>query len=70
MLLRTDPDMAITPLAQVAQLLDFGVSVVDVVFNGEGCGVVHADVAAEAEEDAACFEGEEAGVGAMVWIAS
>ena len=56
-LLWTYPDVAVAPLAEVTQLLDFWVGVVDVVFYGEGGGVVNADVAAEAEEDAACFEG-------------
>lgn len=49
--------MAVALLAQVTQLLDFLMRVLDIVFYGETGGIVYADVAAEAEEDAACFEG-------------
>lgn len=57
MLLGTYPDVAVAPLAEVTQLLDFWVCVLDVVFYGEAGGIVHADVAAEALKDATCFEG-------------
>jgi hypothetical protein len=46
MLLRTNPHMAITPLAQLAQLLDFGVRVLDVVFDWEATRVIDLYVAA------------------------
>jgi hypothetical protein len=57
-----DPDVAVAPFAEVAEFLDFGVRVLDVVFDGEAGGVVDADVAAEAEEDSCGFVGEEFGV--------
>lgn len=56
-LFRADPNMAIAPLAEIAQFLDFGVGVLRVVFDGEAIRVVDADVAAKAEEDATGFEG-------------
>jgi hypothetical protein len=61
-LLRGDPDVAVAPLAQLAELLHLGVVVLLVVFDGEAGRVVHAHVAAEAEEDAAGFVSEESGV--------
>lgn len=66
MLFGADPDVAVGPFAEVAELLDFGVRVLDVVFDGEAGRVVDADVAAEAEEDAGGFVGEELGVGSVL----
>lgn len=60
-LLRRDPDVAVAPFAQVAEFLDFGMVVLDVVFDGEAAGVVDTDVAAEAPENSAGFVGCEAG---------
>lgn len=45
MLLRRNPDVAITPLAHFSQFLDFGMVVLDVVFDGEAFGVEDSDVA-------------------------
>ena len=59
MLLWAHPDVTITPLAELAELLDLGVVVLLVVLDGEAGGVVDADIAAEAEEDARGFVGEE-----------
>ena len=56
-----DPDVAVAPAAEVPQFLHFGMRVLDVVLDGELAGIVDADVAAEAEEDAGGFVGEEAG---------
>jgi len=53
----TYPEVAVGPARKVAQFLDFGVVVLFVVFDGEAGGVVDADVAAEAEEDAGDFVG-------------
>jgi hypothetical protein len=55
MLLRTNPHMAITPLAQLPQLLHLRMNVLDVVFDGEAGGVEDAYVAAEAEENPGGF---------------
>jgi len=54
----TYPEVAIGPAREVSQFLDFGMGVCFVVFDGEPGGVVDADVAAEAEEDACDFVGE------------
>lgn len=56
-----NPYVPVTPFAQVAEFLDFGVVVLDVVFHGEAGGVVDADVAAESPENSAGFVGCEAG---------
>ena len=48
----TYPEVAVGPAREIAQFLDFGVVVRFVVFDGQAGGVVDADVAAEAEEDA------------------
>lgn len=49
MLLRTDPKMAVTPPAQVADFLDFRMIVLLVVFDRQVSGVIQAHVAAESE---------------------
>jgi hypothetical protein len=49
MLLRANPHMPIAPLAQVPQLLDFRVRVLDIVFHGQSRGIVHAHIAAKPE---------------------
>jgi len=54
----TYPEVTVGPTREVAQFLDFRVVVRFVVFDGEAGGVVDADVAAEAEEDAGDFVGE------------
>jgi hypothetical protein len=41
--------MAIAPQRQVAEFLDFGVVVLDIIFDGKTGGIEDADVAAEAE---------------------
>lgn len=53
MMLRANLDVSITPFTELPQLLHFGVVVVEVVLNGQASGIVHADVAAELEEDSA-----------------
>jgi hypothetical protein len=54
--------MAVTPAAEISELLHFLVVVLDIIFNGEASGVVDADIATKAEEDPGSFEGEEARV--------
>lgn len=63
MLLRAHPKVPVAPSAEFPQLRDFRVVRLDVVFHGEALGVVDADVAAEAEEEAGCFERQKFGVG-------
>lgn len=63
MLLRRHPHVPVAPLAQLAQLLHLVVRVLHVVLDGKTRRVVDAHVAPQAVEDAACFEGEQAGVG-------
>lgn len=62
MLLGAHPYVAVAPFAQLTQFLHFGVIVQDVVFLRKPGWVIYPDVAAETEEDACCFVGEEAGV--------
>ena len=50
MLLRTDPNVSITPLAELSQLLHFRMRVLYVVLDGQSTRIVHADVATEPEE--------------------
>lgn len=64
MLFGRNPDVAVGPEGEAAEFLDFGVVVLDVVFDGEAAGVEDADVGAEAVEDAGGFVGHFAGVGA------
>jgi len=59
MLLWAHPDVTITPLAELAELLDFWVIVLLVVFDWEARWIVDSDVTAEAEENARGFVGEE-----------
>ena len=66
MLFRRDPEVSITPSAQVAKFLDLGMRVLDVVFHGKARRVIYADVAAKTPENAANFESEKFGIRA-VW---
>ena len=59
MLLWAHPDVTITPFAELAELLDFWVIVLLVVFDREAQWIVDSDVTAEAEENARCFVGKE-----------
>lgn len=47
MLLRRYPNVSITPLTQITQLLHFRMIVLDVVFEWQVSGIVDAHVAAE-----------------------
>jgi hypothetical protein len=58
MLLRADPNVSITPFAQVSQFLYFWMGVVFVVFDGQSSWVVHANIATKTEEYAASFIGQ------------
>lgn len=55
MLLGTDPYMAVTPFAEVAQLLHLGMAVLDVVLLWQAGRVVDSHIAAESEENPGCF---------------
>jgi hypothetical protein len=61
-LLRAHPDVAVAPLAEFAELAYFRVIVLLVILDGKTGGVVNAYVAAEPEENARGFVGEELGV--------
>ena len=50
MLLRAYPDMSITPLAKIAQLLHLRVRVLNVVLYRQSSRIVDANVAAKPEE--------------------
>lgn len=60
MLFRRDPDVAVTPLAQVSQLLHLVMVLLGVVLDGQTRWIEHANVAAQAEEDAGTFESQQA----------
>ena len=59
MLFRRDPEVSIAPSTQVAELLDLGMRVLDVVFHGKARRVIYADVAAKTPENAANLESEK-----------
>ncbi len=63
-LLGTDPDVAVGPEREAAQLLHGGVGGGHGVADGQRGGVEEADVAAQAVQDARGLEGHEFGVGA------
>ena len=52
MLLRAHPNVAVTPLAELPELLYFGVVVLLVVFDWEARWIVDSNVAAETKENA------------------
>ena len=62
MLLWAHPDVAVTPLAELPELLYFGVIVLLVVFDWEARWIVDSHVAAETEENARGLVGKELGV--------
>lgn len=62
--------MAIAPLAKLPELLDFGVTVVDVVLNGQTLRVIHPNIATKPEEDAGCLKCDEAGVGSSLAVSN
>jgi hypothetical protein len=62
MLFGAYPNMAVTPFAQLAKLLNFRVIVLNIVFLREAGGVVDSNIAAETVEDSCSFEGEKSGV--------
>jgi len=64
-LLRRHPEVPVRPARQLAQFLHFRVRVRVVVFHRQALWVVDAYVAAQAEEDAGDFVGQELRVGAM-----
>jgi len=55
MLFWANPNMAIAPFAQLTELLNFGVSVLNIVFLREAGGVVDSNIAAETVEDSCSF---------------
>ena len=59
MLLWADPDVAVTPFAEIAELLHLWVIVLLVVLDGEARRIVHAYVTAETEENARCLVGKK-----------
>jgi hypothetical protein len=58
-LLGAHPDVAITPLAESPELLDFGVVMLLVIFDGEARGIVDSYVTAETKENTRGFVGKE-----------
>lgn len=53
--------MAVAPLAQFPQLLNFRVTVLDVVLLGQAGRVEYSDIAAETEQNTAGFVGKQTG---------
>lgn len=54
--------MAVTPPAELSELLHLLVRVPDVILDGEPIGIIYTDVTTESEEDTRCFEGDKPGV--------
>lgn len=57
--------MGITPVAQISQLLHFGVVVLHVVFDWQAGGIIDSDVASQAEQNASTFKGQQSRIGAI-----
>jgi hypothetical protein len=56
--------MSVAPPAQIAEFLDFGMRVSNIIFHRQAGGIVDANVTAQTPENAADLEGEQFGVGA------
>jgi hypothetical protein len=54
--------MAVTPPAQIAEFLNLGMCLLDIIFHGQTRGIVNANVAAQTPEDAADLESKQFGV--------
>ena len=52
-LLRGDPDVPVTPTAEIPQLLHLGMKMLDVVFHRETCRIKHSDITSQAPKDTA-----------------
>ena len=50
-LLRANPELAVTPLAELSELLDLRTVVIDVVLQGQPRGFVEADITVQSVED-------------------
>lgn len=59
MLFRRDPEVPIAPPTQVAEFLDLGVRVLDIILHGQAGRIINADIAAKTPEDAANLEGKK-----------
>lgn len=62
MLLRRNPNVAITPSAELSELLHLLVCMLHVILDREPIGIIYTNVATESKEDAGRFEGNEPGV--------
>lgn len=51
MLLWADPDVAVAPFAELSEFLHFGVCMLQIIFLWQACRVIHANIAAETEQD-------------------
>lgn len=51
MLLRRNPNVAITPSTQVPQFLYFGMLVLHIIFDWQACRIVDSDIAAQPKEE-------------------
>ena len=51
MLLWADPDVAVAPLAELSEFLHLGVDMLHIILLRQARRVVHADIAAETEQD-------------------
>jgi len=49
MLFGAHPYMSVTPFAQLSQLLDFGMGVLNVILHRQAFWIIYADIAAQAE---------------------
>jgi len=65
MLLRRDPNMTITPLAELTQFLDAWVILLHIIFDRQPVRIEDANLAAQAMQDAGTLIREQPGVGAI-----
>ena len=59
MLFGRDPEMSITPSAEVSQFLHLGMVMLDVVFDRETYRIVDSHVAAQSKQNARDLEGQK-----------
>lgn len=57
MLLWADPNVAVAPLAELSEFLHFGMGMLDIILLRQARRIVHANIAAEAEENSRAFVG-------------
>lgn len=55
--------MTVTPLAELAQFLNFGVDMLNIILLRQACRVVYADITAKPEENSGCLVCQQLRVG-------